>query len=404
MSEKQTIIYLDHNATTPVDPRVLEVMIPYFTENPGNASSRHHAFGWVAEEAVERARGQLAGLLGADPREIIFTSGATESDNLALKGVFELYQRKGRHIITLKTEHNAVLDTCRQIEKKGGEVTYLDVHSDGVVDMEALEAAIRPDTVLVSIMWANNETGVIQPMHEIGKLCAEKGVLLMSDATQAAGKIEVNPREAGVSLMAFSAHKMYGPKGIGALYVSRRQPRVRLSGQIHGGGHEQGMRSGTLNVPAIAGFGEAAEIAGREMRSEAERLSGLRDKLEGALLESMEESYVNGSREHRLPHVSNMSFRYTDGESLMLSVNRTIAVSSGSACTSASLEPSHVLRAMGLSDDMAHAAIRFSLGRYQTEAEIDLAVEAVLNGVNHLREQSPVWEMFKDGVDLDSVF
>ncbi len=403
MANKAPIIYLDHNATTPVDPRVVEAMLPYFTEQPGNAASRHHAFGWAAEEAVGRAREQLAALIRADARELIFTSGATESDNLALKGVFELYQRKGRHLVTVKTEHNAVLDACAHIEKMGGEVTYLDVDSEGLIDLAALEAAIRPDTVLVSIMWANNETGVIQPMERIGALCAERGVLLMSDATQAVGKIPVDPRAAGVHLLAFSAHKMYGPKGIGALYVSRRQPRVKLSAQLHGGGHEQGMRSGTLNVPAIAGFGRAAAIAAEEMEAEGERLRRLRDRLENALLEALEETYVNGSRAHRLPHVSNLSFKYVDGENLMMHVNQTLAVSAGSACTSASLEPSHVLRAMGMPDDQAHAAIRFSLGRGTTVADIDRAAEAVIAGVRHLRELSPVWELFKDGVDLDSV-
>lgn len=397
------LIYLDHNATTPVDPEVLQAMLPYFTDKPGNAASRHHAFGWVAEEAVENARKQLAQLIHADPREIIFTSGATESDNLALKGVLEMYHRKGRHMITVKTEHNAVLDACESIEKQGGEVTYLDVKENGLIDLEALEAAIRPDTVLVSVMWANNETGVIQPMKTIGEICAEQGVLLMSDATQAVGKIPVNPSEAGVHLLAFSGHKMYGPKGVGALYLSRRRPRVKLSPQIFGGGHEQGMRSGTLNVPAIVGFGRAAEIAARQMEEEAERLARLRDKLENALLERLEATCVNGSREHRLPHVSNMSFRYVEGENLMMNVNQVIAVSSGSACTSASLEPSHVLRAMGMSDDLAHAAIRFSLGRFNTEAQIDRTIEAVVKGVNHLRELSPVWELYKDGVDLDEV-
>ncbi len=397
------LIYLDHNATTPVDPEVLQAMLPYFTDKPGNAASRHHAFGWVAEEAVDKAREQLAQLIQADPREIIFTSGATESDNLALKGVFEMYHRKGRHLITVKSEHNAVLDAGESIEKQGGEVTYLDVNEEGLIDLEALDAAIRPDTVLVSVMWANNETGVIQPMKAIGELCAKHGVLLMSDATQAVGKIPVDPRETGVHLLAFSAHKMYGPKGVGALYVSRRQPRVKLSPQIYGGGHEQGMRSGTLNVPAIVGLGKAAEIAGRQMEEEAERLARLRDKLENTLLERLEAAFVNGSREHRLPHVSNMSFRYVEGENLMMNLNQVIAVSSGSACTSASLEPSHVLRAMGMSDDLAHAAIRFSLGRFTTEEQVDRSIEAVVKGVRRLRELSPVWELYKDGVDLDEV-
>jgi cysteine desulfurase len=403
MSESKNLIYLDHAATTPVDPRVVEAMIPYFTEKPGNAASRHHAFGWVAEEAVEYAREEIAALIAADPREIVFTSGATESDNLAIKGVFEKYHRKGCHVITVKTEHNAVLDACRGLERKGGEVTYLEVGADGLIDLNTLRDAIRPDTVLVSVMWANNETGVIQPMREIGDICAEKGVLLMSDATQAVGKIPVNPREAGVHLMAFTAHKLYGPKGAGALYVSRRQPRVKISQQIEGGGHEQGMRSGTLNVPGIVAFGKAAVIAREEMTLEGQRLARLRDELENTLLQRLEESYVNGHRISRLPHISNMSFKFVDGENLMMEVNQTIAVSSGSACTSASLEPSHVLRAMGMTDDMAHAAIRFSLGRFTTRNDIDRAVEAVIQGVNHLRELSPIWEMYKDGVDLDSV-
>lgn len=401
---QQPVIYLDHNATTPVDQRVLEEMLPYFTERFGNAASRHHVFGWVAEEAVDVARERIARLINADPREVIFTSGATESDNLALKGVFELYQRKGKHIISVKTEHNAVLDPCERIEKWGGEVTYLDVQPDGLVDLEELKKAMRPDTVLVSIMWANNETGVIQPMEEIGAICAEKGVLLMSDATQAVGKVPVDPRKAGVHLMAFSSHKMYGPKGVGALYVSRRQPRVKLAQQMDGGGHEQGMRSGTLNVPGIVGFGKAAEIAGEVRATEAERLGRLRDKLEQALLSKLEETYVNGNTRLRLPHVSNLSFKFVEGENLMMHINKEIAVSAGSACTSASLEPSHVLRAMGMSDDLAHAAIRFSLGRFTTEEQIDRTIEAVVQGVKHLRKLSPVWELFKDGVDLDEVF
>ncbi len=393
-----TPIYLDYNATTPTDPRVVEAMIPYFYERPGNAASRSHAFGWMAEEAVDRARSQLAGLLGADPREIIFTSGATESDNLAIKGVFELYRRKGRHVVTVSTEHKAVLDTCARIEKMGGEVTYLKVDRDGLIDLEALEEAIRPDTVLVSVMWANNETGVIHPMEAIGEICARHGTLLMSDATQAVGKIPVNPRAAGVQLLAFSAHKMYGPKGVGALYISRRQPRVKLAPLLDGGGHELGMRSGTLNVPAIVGFGAAADIAAQEMKDEAARLLALRNRLEESLIARLEEVYVNGSRQHRLPHVSNLSFRYVDAEGLMMTFNQQLAVASGSACTSASLEPSHVLRAMGLSDDLSQSAIRFSLGRFTTDEEIDIAIKAVCDGVSHLRSLSPVWEMFKEGM------
>ncbi|MCB9297075.1 MAG: IscS subfamily cysteine desulfurase [Lewinellaceae bacterium] len=394
----EDLIYLDNNATTPCDPRVVEAMLPYFYEKPGNAASRNHPFGWVADEAVKQAREQVAQLIQADPREVIFTSGATESDNLALKGVFELYRRKGSHIVTVKTEHKAVLDACGHIEKMGGEVTYLDVEADGRVSLEALGAAIRPDTVLVSVMWANNETGVIQPMKAIGDICDKHGVLLMSDATQAVGKIPVDPKAAGVHLMAFTAHKMYGPKGIGALYISRRQPRVKVAPQIDGGGHEQGMRSGTLNVPAIVGFGRAAGLAAQGMEEEGLRLRRLRDKLENALLESVEEAFVNGSREHRLGHVSNIAFRHAEAEAVMMTFNQRVALSSGSACTSASVEPSHVLTAMGHSSELAHSSLRFSLGRFNTEQEIDYAIEAVVKGVEKVRGMSPVWEMFKEGM------
>ncbi|MCB0549316.1 MAG: aminotransferase class V-fold PLP-dependent enzyme, partial [Phaeodactylibacter sp.] len=328
----------------------------------------------------------------------IFTSGATESDNLALKGVFELYRRKGAHIITVKTEHKAVLDACAHLEKMGAEVTYLDVDADGLISLEALDASIRPDTVLVSVMWANNETGVIQPMKAIGDICDKHGVLLMSDATQAVGKIPVDPKAAGVHLMAFTAHKMYGPKGAGALYVSRRQPRVKLAPQIDGGGHEQGMRSGTLNVPGIVGFGKAAELAGQEMEQEALRLRVLRDKLEKALLERVEESFVNGSREHRLGHVVNIAFRHAEAEGVMMTFNQRVALSSGSACTSASVEPSHVLTAMGRSSGLAHSSLRFSLGRFNTEEEVAYAIEAVVQGVEKVRGMSPVWELFKEGI------
>ena len=314
-----------------------------------------------------------------------------------------MYQRKGNHIITLKTEHKAVLDSCQKIEKMGGQVTYLDVNNDGLVDLEKLEAAITDKTILVSVMWANNETGVIQPMKEIGEICARKGVLLMSDATQAVGKIEVHPKEVGVHIMAFSSHKMYGPKGIGALYVSRKNPRVKLTAQMDGGGHERGMRSGTLNVPGIVGFGKAAEIARVEMKSDAERLSALRDKLETGLLSNLEESVVNGNINHRMPHVTNISFKHVEGEGLMMTFNQNIAVSSGSACTSASLEPSYVLVALGLGDDLAHSSIRFSLGRFTTDDEIDYAIDAVTKGVNHMRDLSPIWEMYKEGIDLNSV-
>jgi len=400
--ETKRLIYLDNNATTPVDPRVVDAMLPYFYEKPGNAASRSHPFGWIAEEAVDYAREQVASLISADPKEIIFTSGATESDNLGIKGVFEMYASKGNHIITTRTEHKAVLDTCQKIEKSGGQVTYLEVGPDGLIDLEALKAAITDKTILVCIMWANNETGVIQPMKEIGAICAEKGVLFMSDATQAVGKIPVNPRETGVHIMAFTSHKMYGPKGVGALYVSRKNPRVKVTAQMDGGGHERGMRSGTLNVPGIVGFGKAAEIARTEMAADAARLSALRDKLEKGLCQ-LEETYVNGNKGHRMPHVTNISFKHVEGEGLMMTFNQNIAVSSGSACTSASLEPSYVLVAMGLGDDLAHSSIRFSLGRFTTEEDVDFAIEAVTKGVNHMRDLSPIWEMYKEGIDLNAV-
>ncbi len=396
-------IYLDNNATTPCDPRVVDSMLPYFYEHPGNAASRNHPFGWAAEDAVDIARKQVADLISADPKEIIFTSGATESDNLALKGVFEMYSRKGNHIITLKTEHKAVLDSCHKIEKQGGDVTYLDVQRDGLVDLGQLEAVIKDTTILVSIMWANNETGVIQPMKEIADICQKHGVLLFSDATQAVGKIPVNPRETGIHILAFSGHKMYGPKGVGALYVSRKNPRVKVTAQIDGGGHERGMRSGTLNVPGIVGLGKAAELANHEMEADAERLSVMRDKLESRLMNELEEVYINGTTEHRMPHVTNLSFKHVEGEGLMMTFNQNIAVSSGSACTSASLEPSYVLIALGLGDDLAHSSIRFSLGRFTTDEEIDITVEMLVAGVKHMRALSPIWEMYKDGVDLDSV-
>lgn len=401
MSARQ--IYLDNNATTPCDPRVVDAMLPYFYDHPGNAASRNHPFGWSAEDAVDKARQQIADLISVDPKEIIFTSGATESDNLAIKGVFEMYSRKGNHIITLKTEHKAVLDACQYIEKQGGKVTYLDVDRDGLVNLQKLEEAITDDTILVSIMWANNETGVIQPMKEIGDICARHGVLLMSDATQAVGKIPVNPKETGIHLMAFTSHKMYGPKGVGALFVNRKAPRVKVTAQIHGGGHERGMRSGTLNVPGIVGFGKAAELCNKEMEKDAARLSKLRDKLESALMEKLEEVYINGSNVHRMPHVTNLSFKHVEGEGLMMTFNQEIALSSGSACTSASLEPSYVLIALGLGDDLAHSSLRFSLGRFTTEQDIDYTIEAIKKGVNHMRDLSPIWEMYKEGVDLESV-
>lgn len=397
------LIYLDNNATTPCDPRVIDAMLPYFYEKHGNAASRNHPFGWRSEEAVDYAREQVANLIGADSKEIIFTSGATEADNLALKGVFEMYSRKGNHIITLETEHKAVLDSCKKIEKMGGEVTYLTVDEKGRVSLEALEAAITDKTIMVSIMWANNETGVIQDMKAIGEICARKGVLFMSDATQAVGKIPTLPKDVGVHIMAFTAHKMYGPKGVGALFVNRKNPRVKVTAQIDGGGHERGMRSGTLNVPGIVGFGKACEIAGKEMQAEAERLAGLRDKLEKALCERLEETYINGDVENRMPNVTNISFKHVEGEGLMMTFNQEIGVSSGSACTSASLEPSYVLIALGLGDDLAHSSIRFSLGRFTTEEEIDYTIEEMIKGVNHMRELSPIWEMYKDGVDLDAI-
>jgi cysteine desulfurase len=395
-------VYLDNNSTTPMDPRVLEGMIPYFTEHFGNAASRTHPFGWQAEEAVDYAREQVAKLIGADSKEIIFTSGATEGDNLGIKGVYEMYASKGNHIITCTTEHKAVLDTCKHIEKLGGEVTYLEVDKEGLVNLAELEAAIRPTTILIAIMYANNEIGVIQPVREISALARKHGVLFFTDAVQAVGKIPVNVLEDGIDIMAFTAHKMYGPKGIGALYVRRKNPRVKVTAQMDGGGHERGMRSGTLNVPGIVGFGKACELAREEMQQDAERLSKLRDKLETALLQ-IEETYVNGSRQHRLPHVSNVSFKYVEGEGLLMGFNKNIALSSGSACTSASLEPSYVLKALGLGDDLAHSSLRFGLGRFTTEEQIDYTIKSVTDTVLKLREMSPLWEMFKEGIDLDKI-
>jgi cysteine desulfurase len=395
-------VYLDNNSTTPMDPRVLEAMIPYFTEHFGNAASRTHPFGWQAEEAVDYAREQVAKLIGADSKEIIFTSGATEGDNLGIKGVYEMYASKGNHIITCTTEHKAVLDTCKHIEKLGGEVTYLEVDKEGLVNLAELEAAIKPTTILIAIMYANNEIGVIQPVRAISAIAKKHGVLVFSDAVQAVGKIPVNVSEDGIDIMAFTAHKMYGPKGIGALYVRRKNPRVKVTAQMDGGGHERGMRSGTLNVPGIVGFGKACELAREEMQKDAERLSLLRDKLETALLQ-IEETYVNGSRQHRLPHVSNVSFKYVEGEGLLMGFNKNIALSSGSACTSASLEPSYVLKALGLGDDLAHSSLRFGLGRFTTEEQIDYTIKAVTDTVLKLREMSPLWEMFKEGIDLDKI-
>ena len=395
-------IYLDHNATTPCDPRVVEAMVPYFTNAFGNAASRNHPFGWQAEEAVDYAREQVAKLIGADPKEIIFTSGATEGDNLAIKGVYEMYASKGNHIITCNIEHKAVLDTCRHLEKEGAEITYLDVKPNGLIDLAELEAAIKPTTILIAIMYANNEIGTVMPMREISAIARKHGVLVFSDGVQAVGKIPVDVNKDGIDLMAFTAHKMYGPKGVGALYVRRKNPRVKVTAQIDGGGHERGMRSGTLNVPGIVGFGKACEICLQEMESDAKRISLLRDKLENALLK-VEESYLNGDKESRLPHVTNISFKYVEGEGLMMGFNKNIALSSGSACTSASLEPSYVLKALGLGDDLAHSSLRFGLGRFTTEEQIDYTIEHVTNTVNKLREMSPLWEMFKDGIDLNTI-
>ena len=395
-------VYLDNNSTTPCDPRVVDAMLPYFTENFGNAASRNHPFGWSAEEAVDYAREQIAALIGADPKEIIFTSGATEGDNLAIKGVYEMYASKGNHIITATTEHKAVLDTCKHIEKSGGEVTYLQVKADGLIDLNELEAAIKDTTILIAIMYANNEIGVIQPVREISALARNHGVLFFSDAVQAVGKVPVDVNKDGIDLMAFTAHKMYGPKGIGALYVRRKNPRVKVTAQMDGGGHERGMRSGTLNVPGIVGFGKACELARLEMDQDAKRLSVLRDKLQSELMK-IEEVYVNGDEEHRLPHVTNISFKHVEGEGLLMGFNKNIALSSGSACTSASLEPSYVLKALGLGDDLAHSSLRFGLGRFTTEEQIDYTIEQVGNTVLKLREMSPLWEMYKEGIDLNSI-
>ena len=392
-------IYMDYHATTPVDPRVLEAMMPYFTEKFGNAASRNHAFGWEAEEAVEKARKQVADLVGANSKEIIFTSGATESNNLAIKGVAEMYREKGNHIITQVTEHKAVIDTCKKLEKQGLRVTYLPVQKDGRISLDDLRAAITDKTILITIMAANNEIGVLQPIAEIGAIAKEKGILFHTDAVQAVGKVPFDVTAAKADLASMSAHKLYGPKGVGALYVRRRNPRVLLAEQINGGGHERGMRSGTLNVTGIVGFGKAAELCHQGMAAEAERLRGLRDRLNTALHEHLDEIYINGSMEHRLPHNLNISFAYVEGESLLMGIN-DVAVSSGSACTSASLEPSYVLKALGAGDDLAHSSIRFGLGRWTTEEEVDYVVEKLTTVVRRLREMSPLYEMVKEGVDL----
>jgi cysteine desulfurase len=391
-------IYMDNHATTQVDRRVLDAMLPYFSEKFGNAASRNHSFGWAAEEAVENARAQLARIIGASPKEIIFTSGATESNNLAIKGVAEKYREKGNHIITQVTEHKAVLDTCKRLEKYGYEVTYLPVSKDGRIDPDDLRRAITPKTILISIMYANNEIGVVQPIEEIGKIAKEKGVFFHSDAVQAVGKLPVDVNKENIDLLALTAHKIYGPKGCGALYVRRRNPRVQLSSIIDGGGHERGMRSGTLNVPGIVGFGKAAELCQSEMAEESKRLGGLRDRLKEGILQGLDDVYTNGSMVHRLPHNLNVSFAYVEGESLLMGIN-DVAVSSGSACTSATLEPSYVLKALGVGEDLAHSSIRFGLGRFNTSEEVDYVIHRVVEVVGRLRELSPLYEVAKEGAN-----
>jgi cysteine desulfurase len=393
---------MDYHATTPVDPRVVQAMLPFFTEHFGNPASRNHAFGWEAEEAVDKARKDVADLIGATAKELIFTSGATEANNLAIKGVAEMYREKGNHIITCVTEHKATIDTCKKLEKQGARVTYLPVQKDGRISLDELRQAITDKTVLISIMTANNEIGVLQPIAEIGAIAKEKGILFHTDAVQAAGKIPFDVNQLKVDLVSLSAHKMYGPKGVGALYVRRRNPRVLLAEQISGGGHERGMRSGTLNVTGIVGFGKAAEIAKAEMATESERLRGLRDKLNAALHANLDEIFINGSMDHRLPNSLNISFAYVEGESLLMGIN-DVAVSSGSACTSASLEPSYVLKALGAGDDLAHSSIRFGLGRWTTEDEVAYVVEKLTTVVRRLREMSPLYEMVKEGVDLSTM-
>ncbi len=393
-------IYLDYSATTPVDPRVAEKMIPYLCEKFGNPASRSHAFGWEAEAAVEEARDNVAKLIGADPKEIIWTSGATESDNLAIKGAAHFYSSKGKHVITVKTEHKAVLDTCRELEREGFEVTYLDVKDNGLIDLNVFKAALRPDTILVSVMYVNNEIGVIQPIEEIGEICRDKGIIFHVDAAQATGKVDIDLGQLKVDLMSLCAHKTYGPKGIGALYV-RRKPRVRLEAQMHGGGHERGFRSGTLATHQIVGMGEAFRLAREEMADDNKRIGALRDRLLKGLTD-IEHVYVNGDLEHRVAQNLNISFAYVEGESMLMAI-KDLAVSSGSACTSASLEPSYVLRALGRDDELAHSSIRFTLGRFNTEEEIDYAIKLLHEKIGKLRELSPLWEMVQDGVDLGSV-
>ena len=395
-------IYLDSHSTTPVDPRVLDAMLPYFTEKFGNAASRNHAFGWEAEEAVEQARKQIARLIHADAKEIVFTSGATESDNLALKGIVEMYREKGDHVITSMTEHRAILDTAKALEKRGVKVTYLPVDKTGMVRPDDVRNAITDKTILISVMLANNEIGTINPVREIGKIAKEKGIIFHCDGTQGVGKIPVDVQEMGIDLLSFSAHKIYGPKGIGALYVRKKSPRVRLAPQMDGGGHERGMRSGTLPVPLIVGFGKACEICEQEMATESKRLAALRDRLQDSILKALDEVYLNGHPTERLPHNLNLSFAYVEGESLLMGL-KEIALSSGSACTSATLEPSYVLRALGVGSDLAHSSIRFGLHRFSTEEEVDYAGKRVVEVVNKLREMSPLYEMAKEGIDLKSV-
>ena len=395
-------IYMDNHATTPVDPRVVDAMLPYFTEKFGNAASRNHSFGWAGEEAVENARAQVASLIGATPKEIIFTSGATESDNLMIKGVAEMYREKGNHIITQAIEHKAVLDTCKRLEKFGYEVTYLPVQKDGRVDPEDVRKAITPKTILITIMYANNEIGIINPMSEIGKIAKEHGIIFAVDGVQAVGKIPVDVQKDNIDLLSISGHKIYGPKGVGALYVRRRNPRVQLSAIIDGGGHERGMRSGTLNVTGIIGLGKACEIAQQEMPEESKRMSALRDRLRAGLEAKLDEVYINGSLEHRLPNNLNMSFAYVEGESLLMGIN-DVAVSSGSACTSATLEPSYVLKALGVGEDLAHTSIRFGLGRFNTEEEVDYVTDKMVQVVTKLRELSPLYEMAKEGIDISKM-
>jgi cysteine desulfurase len=400
MSKPSRPVYLDYSATTPVDPRVVEKMVPWLYENFGNPASRSHAYGWEAEEAVEQARADVAALVNADPREIIWTSGATESDNLALKGAAGFYSGRGKHIVTVRTEHKAVLDTCRELERQGFELTYLDVRENGLLDLDAFKAALRPDTILASVMFVNNEIGVVQDIAALGEICRDKGIVFHVDAAQATGKVAIDLQQLKVDLMSFSAHKTYGPKGIGALYV-RRKPRVRIEAQIHGGGHERGFRSGTLPTHQIVGMGEAFRLARAEMAAENERVRGLRDRL-WAGLSRIPEVYLNGDIEQRVPHNLNVSFNYVEGESLIMAI-KELAVSSGSACTSASLEPSYVLRALGRNDELAHSSIRFTIGRYTTQQEIDYAVELITQRVGKLRDMSPLWEMAQEGIDLNTV-